>query len=111
MSMKAIELNKKLCNILSDKNRTINEDTLKSICKIGEGQNTCRYIMRSKDDYVCVKNSIVQVSIDERVEKGGMVARGNNCSGLIHQEVTINGKEKENDKNDKIKKEAHQEKK
>ena len=96
MSIKAIELNKNLSKLLSDKKRAINEDALKSVCRIGEGQDTCRYIMRNKDDYVCVKNSIVQISIDENVERGGMVARGNNCSGLVNQEVIINGKEKSN---------------
>ena len=96
MSIKAIELNKNLSKLLSDKKRTINKDTLKSICRIGEGQDTCRYIMRNKDDYVCIKNSIIQISIDENVEKGGMVARGNNCSGLITKEEIINGKEKGN---------------
>ena len=93
MSIKAIEINKSLNKILSDKKRIINKDTLKNICRIGEGHDTCRYIMRNQDNYVCVKNSIVQVSIDETVEKDGMVARGNNCKGLINQEGPVNGKE------------------
>lgn len=94
MSIKAIELNKNLSKVLSDKKRTISKDALKSICRIGEGHDTCRYIMRNKDEYVCVKNSVVQISIDDRVEKGGMVARGDNCSGLTNKEEIINDKEK-----------------
>lgn len=92
MTIKAIELNKKLSTVLSDKKRIINEDTLKNICRIGTGPDTCRYIMRNQDNYVCMKNSIVQISIDETVEKRGMVARGNNCKGLITQEELVNGK-------------------
>lgn len=93
MSIKAIELNKKLNKILSDKKRVISNDTLKSTCRIGDGHNTCRYIMRNEDDYVCVKNSIVQLSIDGKVEEGGMIAKGDNCSGLVNQEEGINEKE------------------
>jgi len=96
MSIKAIELNKKLSTILSDKKRAIKERTLKNVCRIGEGKDTCRYIMRNQEDYVCVKNSIIQLTIDETVEKQGMVAKGNNCPGLINQEELVNGKEKSN---------------
>lgn len=92
MSIKAIELNKKLSEILSDKKRIIYEDTLKNICKIGDGENTCRYIMRGKDNYLCIKNSIIQISIDKNVEKGVMVAIGDNCSGITNKEVDIDGK-------------------
>jgi len=93
MTIKAIELNKKLSNILSDKNRAIKLDTLKSICRIGQGQDACRYIMRTQDGYSCVKNSIIQVTIDDAVAKDGMIARGNNCSGLTNKEEIVNGKE------------------
>jgi len=96
MSIKAIELNKKLSIILSDKKRAIKEHTLKNVCRIGEDKDTCRYIMRNQEDYVCVKNSIIQLTIDETVEKQGMVAKGNNCPGLINQEELVNGKEKSN---------------
>lgn len=92
-SIKAIELKKKIKEELSDKKRVIIKERLIDTCLIGKAEKTCRYIFRSNEGYVCAKNSLIQLSIDEFVKNKKMVASGDNCNGLITREETSDGKE------------------
>jgi len=61
--------------LLSDKH-------LRSICKIGKGKKTCRYLGVGRDGFECLKGQVaIALHIDARVEEGTMNAEGDNCDG------------------------------
>ncbi len=61
--------------------REIDEEKLKTICLVDQGAKRCRYI--GVGGYVqCLKLTGVKQTLDERVEKGTIRARGDNCDGL-----------------------------
>lgn len=81
--MKAIDLKNFMEDIVNDENLKIDDDYLNNICKIGNKNNTCRYIlMSSEGQFVCAKHTKMRQVLDELVEKESIEARGNNCQGL-----------------------------
>ncbi len=57
-------------------------DHLHTICRIGKGEDTCRYLVGSKDGLHCAKLvEHVAAAINHRVGTGRMKAQGNNCGG------------------------------
>lgn len=81
--MKGIDTRGNFKEILHDDKRKISDNHLKNICKIQHGTQTCRYIILDEEGFVCVKGTVLQLSIDNLVTKKQMVARGSNCPGLI----------------------------
>jgi hypothetical protein len=61
----------------------IPDDKLKTVCKIGQGHECCRYIVAGADGIECAKlQPVLQLQIDQRVASGQFTARGDNCEGL-----------------------------
>lgn len=58
----------------------IPDDTLKNICKIGQGKDCCRYILCDPNGFSCGKHTALKETINENVNK--MTAKGDNCEGL-----------------------------
>lgn len=56
---------------------------LKEVCKIGQGEATCRYIVCSVDGFGCAKNTNIKRVLDIRVEENAMTAKGDNCPGIV----------------------------
>ena len=66
----------------------IPDDTLMEVCKMGQGNNCCRYIVVDPDEgIVCAKGTALQPTLDANVSS--MHAQGDNCDGLngIPEEV------------------------
>lgn len=62
----------------------LTEEHVKSVCKPGKGNKTCRYLTAGSDGFECAKVSGdpgTARMMDERVEKKEAAARGNNCNG------------------------------
>lgn len=59
------------------------EDHAKEICKLGQGEKTCRYLVVGEKGFKCGKYNFVRGAIDERSEAGTMNAKGNNCEGIV----------------------------
>jgi len=57
---------------------------LKSVCKIGCGEKTCRYIGNTMEQkfYFCAKNTPVKAIIDAKVSEGKIKSKGDNCDGF-----------------------------
>ena len=53
------------------------------ICKMGQGKETCRYLATGSR-WECLKTScLLKKNIDKKVENGEMIAKGDNCQGLL----------------------------
>ena len=59
------------------------EEHAKGVCKPGDGDQTCRYLTMSPKGWGCEKASSLKRTLDERVVKNQMRARGDNCDGLL----------------------------
>lgn len=58
----------------------IPKDCLVLVCKIGQKEKCCRYILAGKDGFECGKNTCYKDLIDNQINS--MVAKGDNCNGL-----------------------------
>lgn len=66
-------------------NRT---NTIKDICKIGQGKDCCRYLTRAVFGWECAKlDPSMKTQIDQRVFR--MKAQGDNCDGKTVGEINI----------------------
>ena len=90
--MIAIDHNGILDNIALDPGRKIPKVHLSTVCRLHQGKPTCRYIGKCKNQYFCSKISGIKKVLDERVAKGLMSARGDNCEGLGKPVDGTNGK-------------------
>ena len=54
---------------------------LKSVCKIGQGAQCCRYLTGNPADFKCAKTNGMKAAIDARAEK--MKSKGDNCPGMF----------------------------
>jgi hypothetical protein len=55
---------------------------IENVCKVGKGKECCRYLIASSLGIECAKpNVYLKRIIDTKVEKGEMVAIGDNCEG------------------------------
>ena len=59
----------------------ISEIHLKQVCKIGQGNKCCRYLVVGSQGFECVKHTAIKDLLDSRVEDKLMVAQGDNCAG------------------------------
>lgn len=61
----------------------IPEATLKAVCKLGHGSETCRYIVGDERGICCAKHELqLRLLIDRRVADDDFTAQGDNCEGL-----------------------------
>lgn len=52
-------------------------------CQPGNGDKTCRYLILGAEGFKCAKFSGLRQILDERVKKGTMYAKGDNCGGIL----------------------------
>jgi hypothetical protein len=58
----------------------LTEEVLKNVCKLGQGEQCCRYIVSGKSGLTCAKlNPSVRAAIDGAAHR--MKAKGDNCDG------------------------------
>ena len=55
---------------------------VKSICKIGQGNTCCRYLVCGVKGFECAKHSEHKETLDARVAMNSIVAQGDNCKGF-----------------------------
>lgn len=61
---------------------TIPMDHVKTVCKMGQGAVTCRYLAVG-NGFICAKtNPSLKALLDEKVASGKMGSKGDNCEGM-----------------------------
>lgn len=63
---------------------------LKDICKLGQGNDCCRYLVMAPTGFECGKlDPALKRTLDQRVKSRAMHAWGDNCPGQVnlHQRV------------------------
>jgi hypothetical protein len=62
---------------------SITKSQLYDVCKIGQKEKTCRYILMNKDGIFCGKtDEKIKGLLDDRASQNKMIAKGNNCKGI-----------------------------
>lgn len=56
---------------------------VEDVCKKGQGENACRYLRKKGDGFACNKASRLKETIDQNVEKGKSLKKGDNCPGPV----------------------------
>lgn len=74
-----------------------NQQHVNDVCKPGEGGATCRYLVVGQRGFECEKYGSLRRILDNRVEKGEMAAKGDNCGGILgliveHQDQLVQNK-------------------
>lgn len=64
-------------------------DHIKNICKIGQGNDCCRYLTMSPSGWNCEKHSGLKKILDSRATNKTMVAQGDNCEGKTNEFLNI----------------------
>lgn len=59
----------------------VDTDYAKTVCKIGQGEKCCRYLVMSPKGWSCEKLTTTAMTLDDRVQQGKMVSAGDNCEG------------------------------
>lgn len=68
---------------LTDSSLKIVGSHLSRVCRISQGEFTCRYITRTRFGFICVKNTTLKPFIDIEVNTNPKWrAKGNNCDGF-----------------------------
>ncbi|OGC62472.1 hypothetical protein A3J33_02270 [candidate division WWE3 bacterium RIFCSPLOWO2_02_FULL_53_10] len=62
--------------------RHIPAEHVKLVCKIGQGQECCRYLLGSPEGFECGKGGGFTELLNERAVNNSMAAQGDNCEGL-----------------------------
>jgi len=69
----------------------ITETHVKTICRIGQGKECCRYLTVGPQGFMCAKHTSIKQYLDFRVKNNDITAQGNNCDGYpIMDEGTDN---------------------
>lgn len=60
----------------------IPRDYVDAVCKPGQQEATCAFLLFSPEGWACAKNlPDIQVQVQRRLLAGTMVAKGDNCDG------------------------------
>jgi hypothetical protein len=62
-------------------------EQVKNICKAGQGNACCRYLVIGIHGFECVKQTDMREYLDARVAMETMVARADNCPGKTIEEL------------------------
>ena len=54
----------------------------KDICKLGQAEDCCRYLMVGGNGFECAKLTKLKKTIDKKVKSGIFKAQGDNCDGI-----------------------------
>lgn len=57
------------------------KDHVKNVCKLGQGNACCRYLVIGANGLECMKKTEMKEYLDSRVKSETMIARGDNCDG------------------------------
>ena len=58
---------------------------VKDVCKIGQGNDCCRYLVMAPTGFECAKLDLsLKLTLDQRVRIGSMNAKGDNCPGQVN---------------------------
>lgn len=60
---------------------------VKNVCKIGQGNDCCRYLVMGAQGFECAKGTSLQSHLDARVITNTIVAQGDNCEGKTVEEL------------------------
>lgn len=55
------------------------------ICKYGQDEACCRFLVCGAEGLSCAKHTSLKEHLDDRVQRGRMIARGDNCSGELDE--------------------------
>jgi hypothetical protein len=58
---------------------------VKRVCKIGQGASCCRYLTMGPQGWDCEKHTQLGRYLDGRVKREELVARGDNCEGVLRE--------------------------
>lgn len=53
----------------------------REICKLGQGEDCCAFIVMGMDGFECVKGTLTQQTIELKLAEGTMNAKDDNCKG------------------------------
>lgn len=57
-------------------------ETIKDVCKIGQGSDCCKYLLLSPEGFMCGKsNTETKAMVDKSWAETEHVAQGDNCEG------------------------------
>ena len=62
-------------------------DHVRNVCKAGQGNACCRYLVIGSMGFECMKNTELKPYLDSRVAMETIVARGDNCSSKSVEEL------------------------
>ena len=62
-------------------------EQVKNVCKAGQGNACCRYLVIGIHGFECVKQTDMREYLDARVAMETMVARADNCPGKTIEEL------------------------
>lgn len=62
---------------------------VKTMCRPGEGAETCAFLLAGPDGLECAKGTGIEAMLRKRVEAETIIARGDNCPGW--EEVVSRG--------------------
>lgn len=54
---------------------------LNEVCKFGQGEATCAFLMITTEGFACAKGTGIEPIIRDRLAQGTMCAKGDNCAG------------------------------
>ena len=60
---------------------SVTDDQVTNLCKMGQGENCCSFLVMSPDGFMCAKKTDMAGLIHHRRSLGTMTAQGDNCSG------------------------------
>lgn len=67
-----------------------NDKYVKDVCKMGQGNDCCRYLVMGKG-WECAKETSMKELLDRRVSQ--MTAKGDNCKGFETENYDITKEE------------------
>ena len=59
----------------------ITEKHLKQVCKIGQREKTCSFLLFGADGFSCAKGTSLEAVLEKRRQAREMVALSDNCTG------------------------------
>ena len=62
---------------------TIAANHVDGVCKLGQGEACCAFLMMGPDGFTCSKGTEVEATIRQRLQLGTMGAKGDNCEGWM----------------------------
>ena len=57
------------------------DEWTKTVCKIGQGHDCCRFLTMSPEGWSCEKHSPLARILNQRAMRAQMIARSDNCRG------------------------------